>query len=205
MVCNHPQQIINLQQQITDLQGRQFLPTQCDHTKMEQQIHTLPNEWDEARKRPGAPGTDEELRQELADVTQDPQQSGEEVRGLRMQLANALMLATRAAPAAPQAPEDRDQKFPDSPDCSGSDQTQLRRWIAQLRMVIRNKPASVPDKQLKMQYAFNHLRGIALGQILPHVQENDRTRTPTSLYTTSGSSCWGPRPSSHCQRENAGD
>jgi len=82
------------------------------------------------------------------------------------------MLAARAAPAAPQAPEDRGQKFPDSPDYSGSDQTQLRGWIAQLRMVIRYKPASFPDEQSKMRYAFNCLRGVAFGQILPHVRED---------------------------------
>jgi hypothetical protein len=88
---------------------------------MDTQIQTLRNERDVARRRPAAPGTDENLRQELAAMTQDAQQSGEEVRSLRMQLANALMLAARAAPAAPQAPEDRGQMFPDSPDFSGSD------------------------------------------------------------------------------------
>jgi hypothetical protein len=39
-------------------------------------------------------------------------------------------------------------------------------------MVIRQKPASFPDEQSKMRYAFNRLRGIALGQILPHVRED---------------------------------
>jgi hypothetical protein len=68
-----------------------------------------------------APGADEDLRQELADMTRDAQESGEEVHGLRTQLVNALTLAARAAPAAPQAPEDRGQKFPDSPDFSASD------------------------------------------------------------------------------------
>jgi len=172
MVCEHPQQIIDLQRQITDLQTRQFLPPQCDHTELEQQIQTLRNERDEALRRPSAPGTSEELQQELDDMTRDARQSGEEVRGLRMQLANALTLAARATPAAPQAPENRGQKFPDSPDFSGSDRTQLRGWIAQLRMVIRHKPASFPDEQSKMRYAFNRLRGVALGQILPHVREN---------------------------------
>jgi len=171
-VCEHPQQIIDLQRQITDLQARQFLPPQCDHNGMEQQIQTLRNERDEALRRPPAPGTNEDLRQELDDMTRDARQCGEEVRGLRTQLANALTLAARAAPAAPQAPEDRGQKFPDSPDFSGSDRTQLRGWIAQLRMVIRHKPASFPDEQSKMRYAFNRLRGIALGQILPHVRED---------------------------------
>jgi len=76
------------------------------------------------------------------------------------------------APAAPQAPEDREQKFPDSPDFSGSDQAQLRGWIAQIPVVIRHKPASFPDEQSKMRYTFNRLRGRALGQILPHVRED---------------------------------
>jgi len=105
-------------------------------------------------------------------MTRGARQSGEEVRGLRTQLANALMLAARAAPAAPQTSEDRGQKFPDSPDFSGTDRTQLRGWIAQLQMVIRHKPASFPDEQSKMRYAFNRLRGVALGQILPHVWED---------------------------------
>jgi hypothetical protein len=39
-------------------------------------------------------------------------------------------------------------------------------------MVIRHKPASFPDEQSKMRYAFNRLRGVALGQILPHVRED---------------------------------
>jgi hypothetical protein len=99
-------------------------------------------------------------------------QSREEVHCLRMQLANALTLAARAAPAAPQAPEDRGQKFPDSPDFSGSDRTQLRGWIAQLRMVIRHRPASCSDEQSKLRYSLNNLKGIALGQILPHVWED---------------------------------
>jgi hypothetical protein len=39
-------------------------------------------------------------------------------------------------------------------------------------MVIRHKPASFPDEQSKMRYAFNRLRGVALGQILPHIRED---------------------------------
>jgi hypothetical protein len=170
-VCEHPQQIIELQRQITHLQTKQFLPPQCDHTKFEQRIQTLRDERDEALRRTVAPGTNEELRQELEDMTRDAHQSGEEVRGLRTQLVNALTLAARVVPAAPQAPEDRGQNCPDSLDFSRSDQTQLRGWIAQLRIVIRHKPASFPDEQSKMRYAFNRLRAIVLGQILPHIQE----------------------------------
>jgi len=39
-------------------------------------------------------------------------------------------------------------------------------------MVIRHKPASFPDEQSKMRYAFNRLRGVAFRQILPHVRED---------------------------------
>jgi hypothetical protein len=41
-------------------------------------------------------------------------------------------------------------------------------------MVIRLKPASFPEEQSMMRYAFNHLRRVALGESLPHVEE-DRT------------------------------
>jgi len=61
-VCEHPQQIIDLQRQITDLQARQFLPPQCDHTGLERQIQTLRNERDEALRRPPPPGTNEDLQ-----------------------------------------------------------------------------------------------------------------------------------------------
>jgi hypothetical protein len=161
MICVDPQQIIDPLRRITDLQTKQFLPSQCDHTEFERQILTLTNERNDARMSPAAPGTDEDLQQELADMTQDAQQSAEEVRSLRMQLANALMLAARMGPVAhqtpeaPQTPEARGQKFPDSPHFSGSDGTQLRGWIAQLQMVIQHKPASFPDEQWKMRYAFN--------------------------------------------------
>jgi hypothetical protein len=50
--------------------------------------------------------------------------------------------------------------------------TQLTGWIAQLRMDIRHKSSSFPDEQSKMRPAFNRLRGVALGQILPHVRED---------------------------------
>jgi hypothetical protein len=32
-VCDHPQQIIDLQRQVMDLQTKQFLPPRCDHTE----------------------------------------------------------------------------------------------------------------------------------------------------------------------------
>jgi hypothetical protein len=105
-------------------------------------------------------------------MTRDAREANAEAVSLRTQLANALSLAVRAAPTPPQAQEDREQKFPDSPDFSGSDRTQLRGWIAQLQMIIRHKPKSFSDEQSKMRYAFNRLSGLALRQILPHVRED---------------------------------
>jgi len=47
MVCEHPQQIIDLQHQITDLQANKFLPPLCDNTKLEGRIQTVTRERDE--------------------------------------------------------------------------------------------------------------------------------------------------------------
>ena len=146
-VCDHPAQIIALQEQITDLQTQQFLPPECDHSTFQQQLDKSRQELKEARRMPRMVGMDEDLRQELDDMTRDARQSGVEVRALRTQLANAASLAAWVAPTPPQQPEDRGQMLPDSMDCSGSDRAQLRGWVAQLRMVIRDKSASIPDEQ----------------------------------------------------------
>jgi len=82
---NHPQQIIDLQQQITDPQAKQFLPPECNYTNFAQRIQTLTNARHEARNRPAPSETDEELLQESAEMMQDAQQSGEEVSSLRTQ------------------------------------------------------------------------------------------------------------------------
>jgi small-conductance mechanosensitive channel len=161
-VCNHPAQIITLQKQITDLQTKQFLPPPCDHTTMEQQIQQLKEDLDKARKTPRTVGTEDDLRQELDDMTRDARSASTAAASLRTQLANALSLAARVAPIPHQQQEDRGQKFPDSPDFSGSDRTQLRGCIAQLRMVIRHTPSRFPNEQAKMRYSFNRLSGFAL-------------------------------------------
>jgi hypothetical protein len=59
-----------------------------------------------------------ELLEELAKIIRDAQQSGEEVTGLRMQLADALTMVARVAPAALQTSEPRSQKFPNRSDFS---------------------------------------------------------------------------------------
>ena len=169
-MCQHPEQIIALQKQVTDAQTKQFLPPFCDHTTFERQIQELRDDLDEARRTPQTVGTDEDSRGELDDMTQDAREASEESPNFRTQLANALSLAVQAAPPGAHQPEDRAQKFPDSPDFSGWDRTQLRGWVAQLRMIIRHKASCFPDEQLKMRCAFNRLSGLALRQILPHVR-----------------------------------
>ena len=139
---------------------------------MENRIWGLETNLAEGRTQPAASGTDEILPEDVLALTEEAQQSGEEVHGVMKQFPNARTLAVWEAPAAPQTPEDRGQKFPDSPDVSGSDQTQLRGCGAQLRMLIHNKPTSLPDEQSKMWYTFTQLRGISLGQILPHIWDD---------------------------------
>jgi len=60
-VCDHPAQIIALQKQITDLQTQQFLPPECDHLMFEQQLETLRQELEEARRVPRTVGMDKDL------------------------------------------------------------------------------------------------------------------------------------------------
>jgi hypothetical protein len=176
-VCSHPAEIIDLRNQITILRAQtQPPPLVCDHTNYETQLETVRNELEVARRTPRVAGTDEHVRRELDDMTRDARESSEENRNLRTQFANALSLAARVAPPAPQPEGDRGQKFPDSPHFSGSDRTQMRGWIAQLRMVIRHTPSRFPDEQAKMRYAFNRLSGLALKQVLPHVGDNGEIR-----------------------------
>jgi hypothetical protein len=172
-VCDHPQQMIALQKQITNLQAKQFLPSpSCDHSAYDQEIKRLKDDLDEARRIPRTAGTDEKIRRELEDMTRDAWKASTGNASLRTQLASVLSLASWVVPIPPQGQEERGQKFPDSPDFSGSDRSLLRGSIARLRMVIRHKPSSFPDEQSKMRYAFNRLSGIALRQIFPHVREN---------------------------------
>jgi hypothetical protein len=173
VVCDHPQQIIALRKQITDRQTKQFLPSpSCDHSAFDQEIQQLKNDLEQARRIPRTDGTDDEIRRELEDMRRDAQEVSIENASLRTQLVNVLSLASRVAPTPPQGQEERGQKFQDSPDFSGWNRSLLRCWIAQLWMVIRQKPSSFPDEQSKMQYAFNRLSRLASRQILPHVQEN---------------------------------
>jgi len=62
-------------------------------------------------------GTDEDIQQELDDMTQDGSQSGDDVRALKTELANVLSSAGQVPPSPAQQPEDHGQKFPDSPEC----------------------------------------------------------------------------------------
>jgi len=160
MECEYPQQIIELQWQITDLETKQMLPPQWDHTELEQRIWTSTNELDESRRRSVAAGMNKEQREQLSVMTRGAQQSGHEVHALKMQLANACMVPATTTPAAPQAPDDCGLQFPPSPEFAVSDRTQLGGLIAQLRMVIQHRPARFHEVQSKMRCALNILRGI---------------------------------------------
>jgi len=78
-VRDHLVQIIAFQKQITDLPTQQFLPPECDHSTFKQQLETLRQEPEEGRRVPRMAGTDEDLQQELDNMTRDTSQWGEEV------------------------------------------------------------------------------------------------------------------------------
>ena len=75
-VCDHPVQIIAVQKQIMDLQAQQFPSQECDHSAFQQQLEALKQELEEARSTPRMVGADEDLCQELDDLTRDARQSG---------------------------------------------------------------------------------------------------------------------------------
>jgi len=120
-VYDHLVQIIAIQKEVADLKAQHYLPLRRDYSAMEQRIWHLENGLAEAQTRPAAEGTWEELQVDLVTLRRDAQESEQGVRNLQMQLANALTLAARVAPATPQGQEDTDQKFPHSQDLSGSD------------------------------------------------------------------------------------
>jgi len=73
---------------------------------MYQMSEFLENDLAEARCPPAPSGTSEEQQLALAAMTLDAQQSGEEVRNLWIELANAQTLVVRVAPAAALGQED---------------------------------------------------------------------------------------------------
>jgi len=105
-------------------------------------------------------------------MTQDAGETGERVRNVWTQPANALTLAPRVALAAPPGQEVNGQKFPESPDFSTSDSTKLRGWIAQLHVVIPHKTGSLPNTHSQMWYIFHPRMGVATHQILPKVWQD---------------------------------
>jgi len=72
----------------------------------------------------------EVLQEELNDMTRDEQWSAKEVWHLGTQLANVLRLEARVTPPASVGLQDEGRKYTDSPDCSGTNWTQLKCWIA---------------------------------------------------------------------------
>lgn len=135
-VCDHRPQITGLQNVVTGLKAQQFLYERCDHSTIDKRKCSPQNRLAELSRRPATEGTSEEPYMHLAVMTRDTQESRQVVCSLRMQLANAQMLAARMAPAAPLGGEDNGQKIPDSPDDLRADRTQLIGSIGQLHMVI---------------------------------------------------------------------
>jgi len=111
-VCDHPEIIIALQKQITDLQMQQLLPPFCYYTTFDQQIQQLTNDLNDAWKTSRTVRMDDDLQRELDDMTLDAREAREESRNLRTQLTNGLFLAARAVPPAASNARTEVRKFP---------------------------------------------------------------------------------------------
>ena len=78
---------------------------------------------------------------------------------------------TRAARNAGAAPRSLFARIPDPPLFSGKDRKALRPFVMQLRLKIAEDAERMPTEQSRLRYAFSRLEGIALAQVLPHVQD----------------------------------
>ena len=64
IVCDHLQQIIDLQLHIMNLQRQQYLAPQCDHLTIERQMEQLNRQLEDPRRTLRVAGTDEQLQHE---------------------------------------------------------------------------------------------------------------------------------------------
>jgi len=107
---------------------------------MDSRMRMLRDQLEEARRESVNAWTSNQLQQELDDIGKDTPESAEEVLNMGTQWANILILGARVAPAGYQCSEDRNQKFPNSPDSSELEWIGFSGGIVQLWMGIRHKP-----------------------------------------------------------------
>lgn len=78
-VCYYQSEIIALQPEVTMLTTQVYPPLECDYTETDIRMQTRIHGWEEVRRKLMATATDEKLWEELAGMTWDAQQHGEEV------------------------------------------------------------------------------------------------------------------------------
>jgi len=205
-VCNHQNQIIVLQKQITDLQTQQFLRPECDDSMFEQQLEILRQEPEEARRIPRTVGTDKDVRQEL-DNDMGRQTIGRKSPSCEDAARQCAILSS-----------------PGSPDSTPATQRQ-RTEVSGLpgRFRIRSRSVERLDssdpnghmtqsRQLSPRAVEDVVRiqspqgsGLRPDFTTRPGRWRDKAGRPTRVHRTPGSSVWGPQPSSHRRTKDAGD
>jgi hypothetical protein len=123
--CSPTSQIIELKHAITDLKALHCLPLIWEHSAIGEWMWDFENDYTDTMRRLVAIGNLMELQADLLAIGRDTQQAGQDSSSLRTWLANALTLAARVSLLAIQSQNNKGQKFPDSPACSGWNRTQL--------------------------------------------------------------------------------
>lgn len=123
--CSPTSQHIVLQHEITDLRALHFLPLIWEHSAIGEWMWDFENDYTDTKRILAVNGNLMELQADFLAIGWDTQQAGQVFQSLRTWLANALTLAPRLSLPAIQSHDNQGQKFPDSPDCSGWDRTQL--------------------------------------------------------------------------------
>jgi len=203
-VCNYAAQIITLQKEIMDFKVQHFLRPTCNHSVVDQRIQDLMNDLSEATRMSAAEGTSEEFKADIAAMTRDGYESGEEVRIFLTQLANALTPAAWTALAAPQGQEDNGRKFPHSPHLSGLNQTQWGCLDCSATDRNSTQPCNLSSRTVDIAVCVQLSEGSSLCTDLATCLSgwNSRAGRPTSHCTTPASSFLGPREGGHSRVAN---
>ena len=139
-----------------------------------------------------------DLEHQLVDVRGQLDQAEENLRIADAEfdaLAMAVRVLGNPSPLPPQpeqyrpkpeadCPAARSTKYPDPPMFSGRDCTQLRPFIAKLRLKLYFNRDWYVTEQQRLEYAIKRLEDLALGQILPYVEEHHlRLKNLAALIT----------------------
>jgi len=207
MVCNHPSQIIALQKHITDLQSQQFLPPQCGHTTITQQIQPQPKKTRRSSQDSPNPG---DRRETSTGTRGDAQNSTAILRGnaqFEDAVSECAFLSGTASPNSLQGTQRYTAKI-----------SHLPRVYQHRAMTTARVDSISQDGQ--MSYALeisgrtvqdavsihpSHRDRLVPESTTCAEHQDDRAVRATSLLTPPGSRCWKSRYGGHLRTQDEGN